>query len=243
MIAGFPVYPLTPNPDDMLEAMRKDRQSLFFGDVHVRGRYPGYMLRYFHEQGIVLEITDEDRALLANTVDFVSFSYYMSCCATADAEKNVQSRGNIMSAVKNPYLPESEWGWQIDPKGLRYLLNQLWDRYQKPLFVVENGLGAKDVLVDDGCGGVTVDDGYRIDYLRDHIRQMREAVEDGVELLGYTMWGPIDIVANTRCQMSKRYGIIYVDRNDDGSGSLARWRKRSFGWYGKVIASNGADLD
>ena len=243
MIAGFPVYPLTPNPDDMLEAMRKDRQSLFFGDVHVRGRYPGYMLRYFREQGIELDITDEDRALLANTVDFVSFSYYMSCCATADPARNVQARGNIMSAVKNPYLPESEWGWQIDPKGLRYLLNQLWDRYQKPLFVVENGLGAKDVLVDDGCGGMTVDDGYRIDYLRDHIRQMREAVEDGVELLGYTMWGPIDIVANTRCQMSKRYGIIYVDRNDDGSGSLARWRKRSFGWYRKVIASNGADLD
>lgn len=243
MIAGSPIYPLTPDPDDVLEAMRKDRENLFFGDVHVRGRYPGYQLRYFDEHGIRLDITDEDRALLAqNTVDFISISYYMSYCATADPEKNKLSRGNILAAVKNPCLPQSEYGWPIDPKGLRYLLNQYWDRWQKPIFVVENGLGAHDELVDDGQGGKTVDDAYRIDYLRSHIEQMREAVADGVDVMGYTVWGCIDLVANTTMTLEKRYGIIYVDRHDDGTGDFTRYKKRSFDWYRHVIATNGADL-
>lgn len=242
MIAGSPIYPLTCHPDDMIEMMQKDRQSLFFGDVHVRGRYPAYMNRYFAEKGIHIDFAPGDEEILKNTVDFVSFSYYMSYCATADPEKNIQSQGNIMSAVKNPYLSESEWGWQIDPKGLRYILNQLYERYQLPLFIVENGLGAKDVLTDDGHGGQTVEDDYRIDYLKAHLLQAAEAIRDGVELWGYTSWGCIDLVSNTSNQMSKRYGFIYVDRNDDGTGTMERYRKKSFYWYRDVIQTNGESL-
>lgn len=242
MIAGSPHYPLTCNPDEVLAAMQKDRTSLFFADVHARGCYPGYLLRYFRENGIVIDMTDDDREILKNTVDFISFSYYMSYCATADPAKNILSQGNIMSAVKNPYLQESDWGWQIDPKGLRYILNQFYDRYQLPLFVVENGLGAKDILVAGKNGVPTVQDTYRIDYLRQHLLQVSEAIADGVEVMGYTAWGCIDLVSNTSNQMSKRYGFIYVDRNDDGTGTLARYRKQSFDWYRDVIASNGANL-
>ena len=239
MIAGSPIYPLTCAPEDVLEAMRKDRESLFFGDVHARGKYPGYMKHFFEENDIRIEYGPEDEEILKNTVDFISISYYMSYCATADEEKNIQSRGNIMSAVKNPYLESSDWGWQIDPKGLRYILNQLYDRYQLPIFIVENGLGAKDVLVEDGHGSFTVEDDYRIDYAKKHLREAAEAIRDGVEVLGYTSWGIIDLVSNTSNQMSKRYGFIYVDRNDDGSGSLARYRKKSFWWYKNVIETNG----
>lgn len=242
MIAGSPIYPLTPNPDDVLEAMNKDRKSLFFADIHARGAYPGYMKRYLREQNLTLDILPEDEEILKHTVDFISISYYMSYCATSDPEKNIQSQGNIMSAVKNPYLEESEWGWQIDPKGLRYILNQLYDRYQLPIFIVENGLGAKDRLVQDETGEYTVTDDYRISYMREHLRQVLEAIEDGVEVLGYTCWGIIDLVSNTSNQMSKRYGLIYVDREDDGSGSLKRYRKKSFEWYKKMIASNGEYL-
>ena len=243
MIAGSPMYPLTCNPDDVMEALRRDRESLFFGDVHVRGTYPAYMKRYFKENKISLEIQEEDLEVLKHTVDFISISYYMSYCATADQEKNKLSRGNILSAVKNPYLKESEWGWQIDPKGLRYLLNQLYDRYQLPIFIVENGLGAKDVLVENEKGEKTVQDDYRIQYLNDHLIQVSEALADGVEVLGYTSWGCIDIVSNTSNQMSKRYGFIYVDRNDDGRGSLKRYKKKSFEWYKNVIETNGMSLN
>lgn len=242
MIAGSPMYPLSPNPDDMIAAMHKDRDSLFFADVHARGKYPNYMKRYFEENQIHLEVKPEDNEILKNTVDFISFSYYMSYCVTADEEKNIQSMGNIMSAVKNPYLKESEWGWQIDPQGIRYILNQLYDRYQLPLFIVENGMGAKDCLVSDAQGNMTVIDDYRIQYMKEHLEQVHEAIRDGVELWGYTSWGPIDIVSNTSNQMSKRYGFIYVDRNDDGSGSMERYRKKSFYWYQQVIATNGESL-
>lgn len=242
MIAGSPMYPLTCSPDDVLEAMQKDRQSLFFGDVHARGRYPSYMKRYFEENGVRIKFEEGDEEILKHTVDFISFSYYMSYCATADEEKNIQSRGNIMSAVKNPYLKESEWGWQIDPKGLRYILNQLYDRYQLPLFIVENGLGAKDVPVKGENGEMTVEDDYRIDYMKEHLLQAAEAVRDGVEIMGYTSWGCLDLVSNTSNQMSKRYGLIYVDRNDDGSGTLERYRKKSFYWYRDVIRTNGESL-
>lgn len=243
MIAGSPMYPLTCNPDDVMEAMEKDRKSLFFGDVHARGKYPGYMKRYFEENNIKLEILPEDEEILKHTVDFISLSYYMSYCATADKEKNILSRGNIMSAVKNPYLEESQWGWQIDPKGLRYILNQMYDRYQLPLFIVENGLGARDELVEGQAGEKTVEDDYRISYLNAHLKQAAEAVHDGVELLGYTAWGCLDLVANTSNQMSKRYGFIYVDRDDDGNGSMKRYRKKSFYWYKKVIETNGESLE
>lgn len=241
MIAGSPHYPLTCEPSDVLEALKKDRQSLFFADVHCRGDYPGYMKRFFRENDIHLVITDEDREALKNTVDFISISYYMSYCATADEEKNILSQGNIMSAVKNPYLEESEWGWQIDPQGLRYILNQYYDRYQLPIFIVENGLGAKDTLVKEN-DTYTVKDSYRIDYLRKHLLQVSEAIQDGVEVLGYTAWGCIDLIANTSAAISKRYGMIYVDRNDDGSGTLNRYKKESFYWYKNVIETNGESL-
>ena len=243
MILSMPVYPLTPDPQDVMAALQQDHRNMMFADVHMRGYYPGYALRYFRDHGITLEITEEDRRILKeNTADFVSFSYYVSVCATADPEKNIRGEGNLLGGVPNPYLKASDWGWQIDPTGLRYMLNVLWDRYQKPLFIVENGLGAVDELVDDGKGGKTVEDDYRIAYLRDHIRAMEEAVEDGVDLMGYTTWGCIDLVSASSAELKKRYGFIYVDRNDDGSGTLQRYRKKSFYWYKKVIESNGADL-
>ncbi len=241
MVISMPIYPLTPDPADVLAVMHADHANLMFGDVHTRGAYPGYALRYFRENGITLDITDEDREILTNTVDFVSFSYYMSICETADQAKKTKGQGNIMGGVPNPTLAASEWGWQIDPVGLRLVLNQFWDRWQKPLFIVENGLGAKDELVEvDGVK--TVLDDYRIAYLNDHLYQVGEALADGVELWGYTTWGPIDLVSASTAQLSKRYGFIYVDRNDDGTGTLERYRKKSFDWYAEVIATNGAAL-
>ncbi|APF34253.1 glycoside hydrolase family 1 protein [Microbacterium paludicola] len=241
MVLSMPVYPLSPSPADALEVMSFDHSNLVYGDVHTRGAYPGYFLRTLAEKGIELDITDEDRDDLTNTVDFVSFSYYMSVAATADPAKKVTGEGNIMGGVPNPTLEASEWGWQIDPVGLRLVLNQFWDRWQKPLFIVENGLGAKDQLVEvDGVK--TVIDDYRIAYLNDHLVQVGEAIADGVEVLGYTSWGCIDLVSASTAQLSKRYGFIYVDRNDDGSGTLERYEKKSFGWYAEVIRTNGASL-
>ncbi|SDQ67515.1 glycoside hydrolase family 1 protein [Microbacterium sp. cf332] len=241
MVLSMPVYPLSPSPADALEVMSFDHSNLVYGDVHTRGAYPGYFLRTLAEKGIELDITDEDRDDLTNTVDFVSFSYYMSVAATADPEKKVTGEGNIMGGVPNPTLEASEWGWQIDPVGLRLVLNQFWDRWQKPLFIVENGLGAKDQLVEvDGVK--TVVDDYRIAYLNDHLVQVGEAISDGVEVLGYTSWGCIDLVSASTAQLSKRYGFIYVDRNDDGTGTLERYEKKSFGWYAEVIRTNGASL-
>ncbi|MCI1673862.1 MAG: 6-phospho-beta-glucosidase [Bifidobacterium tibiigranuli] len=242
MVANSPYYPLTPNPDDVWEAVRKDRETLFFADVQARGAYPGYMKRFFKENGISLEIAEGDLELMkANTVDYISFSYYMSYCASADPDV-LKEVGNVKSGIKNPYLKASSWGWQIDPKGLRYAMNMFYDRYQLPLFIVENGLGAKDELIPDGEGGFTVADDYRIAYFKAHLQQAYEAIQDGVELLGYTSWGPIDIVSNTFSEMEKRYGFIYVDKHNDGSGSLGRYRKKSFYWYKDVIATNGASL-
>ena len=241
MVLSMPIYPLTPSPADALAVMDADHGNLVYGDVHTRGEYPGYFLRRLREQGIALDITDEDRDDLRNTVDFVSFSYYMSVAETADPEKRAAGEGNIMGGVPNPTLPASEWGWQIDPVGLRLVLNQFWDRWQKPLFIVENGLGARDQLVEVD-GEKTVVDDYRIAYLNDHLVQVGEALEDGVDVLGYTSWGCIDIVSASTAQLSKRYGFIYVDRNDDGSGSLDRYRKKSFHWYADVIRTNGASL-
>lgn len=242
MILSMPVYPLSPDPRDVIRAMEEEHRNSVFTDVHVRGEYPGYIKRYFREKGITLDITDEDREILKNTVDFISFSYYVSVCATADESKNIRGEGNLLGGVPNPTLKASEWGWQIDPRGLRYVLNQLWDKYQKPLFIVENGLGAADTLVPDGKGGYTVEDDYRIEYMRDHLLQVEEAIEDGVDVMGYTSWGCIDLVSASTAEMRKRYGFIYVDRNNDGTGTLARYRKKSFYWYKDVIASNGASL-
>ncbi|CAI1199017.1 glycoside hydrolase family 1 protein [Serratia ficaria] len=238
MLLGGLMYPLSCRPEDVFETLQQNRSWQFFGDVQCRGSYPGYMLRYFREHGISLDITEADRDALKETVDFVSFSYYMTGCVTTNEELNLQARGNILSMVPNPHLSSSQWGWQIDPIGLRTLLNVLWDRYQKPLFIVENGLGAKDSIESDG----SINDEYRIRYLNDHLVQVREAIEDGVEIMGYTSWGPIDLVSASKAEMSKRYGFIYVDLDDNGKGTLARYRKKSFYWYKDVIASEGANL-
>ena len=240
MILAMPTYPLTPAPDDMIAVMRAEHFNDFFGDMHVRGVYPGYMKRYFRENDIEIRATEEElRLLREHTVDFVSFSYYVSICEGAGG---AAGGGNLLGGKKNPYLKASEWGWQIDPQGLRLVLNRCYDRWQKPLFIVENGLGAKDVLVSDGAGGRTVADDYRIAYLSDHLVQVEEAIADGVPVMGYTTWGCIDLVSASTAQMSKRYGFIYVDRNDDGTGTLARYRKKSFHWYKDVIATNGGCL-
>ncbi len=241
MVLSMPVYPLTPDPRDVFEAKRVERENYAFGDIHVRGEYPGYYKRALAEKGVEVEFAPGDEEVLKNTVDFVSFSYYMSVCATVDPEKQISGKGNILGGVPNPTLPASEWGWQIDPLGLRIVLDDFWDRWQKPLFIVENGLGAKDELVEvDGV--LTVEDDYRIDYLRAHLREVREAIKDGVDVLGYTWWGPIDLVSASTAELSKRYGFIYVDRNDDGTGTLKRYRKKSFDAYRQIIESNGSNL-
>lgn len=243
MILSMPMYALTSNPDDVIAVMKSDHMNTFFGDMHVRGQYPGYMKRYFRENNIQIEMADGDVELLKDhTVDFVSFSYYMSICEAADHSRAQAGEGNLMGGVTNPYLKQSEWGWAIDPQGLRYVLNQFYDRWQKPLFIVENGLGAVDELVTQPDGTKTVLDDYRINYLRDHLIQVGEAIEDGVPVMGYTSWGCIDLVSASTAELKKRYGFIYVDRNDDGTGTLNRYKKKSFDWYKNVIATNGESL-
>ncbi|HIF6195164.1 TPA: glycoside hydrolase family 1 protein [Vibrio parahaemolyticus] len=237
MLLGAMNYPYTCNPDDVLAAMHENNKWLFFGDVQTRGQYPGYMKRYFRENGIEIQMQDGDLEDIASaSVDFISFSYYASGCASADPKQ--KEVGNIVESVPNPYLEKSQWGWLIDPKGLRILLNFLHDRYQKPLFIVENGLGARDEFDENG----EIQDDYRIAYLNDHLVQAHEAILDGVELMGFTSWGPIDLVANSTAEMSKRYGYIYVDRHDDGQGTLERKRKKSFYWYQDVIRTAGSSL-
>ncbi len=242
MILSMPVYPLSPNPDDVIAAMEEAHRHDMFTEIHVRGEYPGYMKRYLRENHIEVKMEAEDMEILKNTVDFISFSYYVSVCATADPKKNVRGEGNLLGGVPNPYLKASEWGWQIDPKGLRYILNQFYDKYRKPLFIVENGLGAVDQLVVGKDGVPTVYDDYRINYMREHLLQVEEAMNDGVPIMGYTSWGCIDLVSASTAELKKRYGFIYVDRNDDGTGTLERYKKKSFYWYKEVIASNGESL-
>jgi 6-phospho-beta-glucosidase len=198
------------------------------------------MKHFFEENHIRLETGADDEKLLGeNTVDFLSFSYYSSSAVSSDPSVGSTTSGNLFGGIQNPYLKSSDWGWQIDPLGLRITLNYLYDRYQKPLFIVENGLGAKDAPDANG----EVNDGYRIEYLREHIKAMKAAIEeDGVDLLGYTTWGCIDIISASTGEMSKRYGFIYVDRDDGGNGSLKRSKKKSFNWYRDVIASNGEKL-
>lgn len=243
MILGVTIYPLSPNPDDVIKTMLHDRDTLLFADIHARGKYPRYILQYFEDKGIHIKMGKDDLKILEeNTVDFISFSYYSSICDAKDPKGAKETGGNLSHGYVNPYLKASEWGWQIDPQGLRYTLNKLYDRYQLPLFIVENGLGAADELVKDDQGGWTVKDDYRIAYLKEHLLEAGKAVQDGVELMGYTSWGCIDIVSASTAQMKKRYGYIYVDRNDDGSGTLKRYKKKSFYWYKEVIATNGECL-
>ena len=242
MVAYGATYPYTCNPDDVLKSKESMRGYHFYFDVQARGYYPSYKLKEYERKGINFSLTEEEKETLKNgTVDFLSFSYYMSSVVTTDPEINAKQAGNMgFGGVPNPYLKASDWGWQIDPTGLRIALNELWERYQKPMFIVENGMGAQDKLEEDK----TCHDPYHIDYLRDHIKAMSDAINiDGVELWGYTPWGCIDLVSASTGEMHKRYGFIYVDYQDDGTGDGSRYKKDSFDWYKKVIATNGEDLD
>ncbi len=239
MLAAGTTYPYSCDPKDVWAALKEDENNYFFIDVQARGAYPNYAKKQMEGEGISLPVSEADARLLKeNTVDFISFSYYASRCASANTEKVDHTDGNAFASVRNPYLQTSEWGWQIDPLGFRITMNELYDRYQKPLFVVENGLGARDVI-EEG----KVHDPYRIDYLRAHIKAMRAAIEeDGIEVWGYTSWGCIDLISASTGEMSKRYGYIYVDKDDEGNGTLKRIKKDSFAWYQRVISSNGETL-
>jgi 6-phospho-beta-glucosidase len=241
MLAAGLTYPYSCHPKDMLMAQAANRGNYFFIDVQSRGEYPPYILKRFEKEGFILKAEANDFEILKQyTVDYIGFSYYGTGAVAHQRSQEGETSGNMMKSIKNPYVTTSQWGWQIDPLGLRYVLNELYDRYQKPLFIVENGLGAVDQVDEDG----SVNDDYRIEYLREHIRHMVEAVEeDGVDLMGYLPWGCIDLVAASTGEMKKRYGFIYVNKQDDGSGDLSRTPKKSFYWYKKVIASNGQELD
>lgn len=239
MLTKLTTYARTCAPDDELATQARNLENLFYSDVQVRGEYPRLILKMFEGKGINIAMQPEDGTILKQgCVDFVAFSYYMTLTESTDPNAE-RTPGNTVLGVRNPYLPSTDWGWQIDPKGLRYSLIELYDRYRKPLMVVENGMGARDTVEADG----SIHDPYRIEYFRQHIAEMGKAVDEGVELLAYTSWGPIDLISASTNQMSKRYGFIYVDQDDLGNGTLARSRKDSFFWYKKVIASNGEDLD
>ena len=232
-------YPLTCDPNDVLKAQKDNRKNYMFTDLQVRGSYPSYLLKEYEEKGYQIPFEEGDEELIANnTADFIGFSYYTSRVSTVQKLEKLDS--NLLESAKNPYLKMEPWGRFLDPIGLRITMNDIYDRYQKPLFIVENGLGTLDKPNENG----EIYDDYRVDYLRDHIIEMKKAVdEDGVDLLGYTCWGPIDLVSVATGQMKKRYGFIYVDLDDEGHGTLKRSKKKSFDWYKKVIASNGEDLD
>lgn len=237
----FPKYPLTPKPEDAWAALKDNREMQFFTDIQAYGEYPWYMQNYFEENDIKLDATEEELAVLkANTVDFLSFSYYNSACSSADREKT--GKGNVILGVKNPYLPENAWGWQMDPLGLRIKLNQLWDKYKLPMWIAENGSSAMEELVEDENGNLTVIDDYRIELIGAHLKQINESFKDGIDILGYTAWSAIDFVSGSTGSMLKRWGFIYVDYQQDGSGTLRRYKKKSFDWFREVIASNGESL-
>lgn len=234
MYASSALYPATCRPEDIFSCMRKRRETLFFIDVMARGYYPSYAPDLLRRRGVTLHTAPEDEKILRDgTLDFISFSYYRSNTISSS------TRTNVMGGDPNPYLQATPWGWPIDPLGLRFVLNEFYDRYQKPLFIVENGLGAADRIEEDG----SIRDDYRIDYLRSHLKEMLKAIhEDGVECLGYTMWGPMDLVSLMTGEMKKRYGFIYIDRDDQGNGTLARRKKKSYDWMTRVIATGGASL-
>ncbi len=239
MNCGMFTYPLTCDPEDVIANQRTLQNRIYYSsDVQARGYYPSYAKRIWEECGLSLDITEQDKSdLMEGKADYFAFSYYSTNCVTVhnDAET---TQGNLASGKKNPYLKASDWGWQIDAEGLKYALHELYDRYQMPLLIVENGLGAHDKLEEDGA----IHDPYHVEYMRAHIAKMKEAVEEGVDLIGYTMWSCIDLCAASTGEVSKRYGFIYVDVDDEGNGSFKRYKKDSFYWYKKVIASNGEEL-
>lgn len=236
MLAGGCTYPYSCNPKDVLLAQRAMQKTNYLcGDVQVRGAYPYFAQRFFKEHDIVLDMHKEDAEILKKgKVDYFAFSYYVSNCISSK-DTLQKTKGNVFSGIKNPFLKTSDWGWQIDSEGLRYYLNELYGRYQIPMMVVENGLGAADELNEMQM----IHDTYRIDYMRAHLQQMKEAIDDGVDLIGYTSWGCIDLISASTGEMNKRYGVVYVDKDNKGKGTLKRVKKDSFYWYAKVISSNG----
>lgn len=241
MLTKLTYYPYTCKPEDVLATQRRMRSTYSYSDTQVFGEYPAYLLSYFKNNNIHIKKEKfDDKIMKEHTVDFISFSYYMSSCEAADSTGLNTTPGNTILAIKNPYLESSQWGWQIDPVGLRISLIDLYDRYRKPLFIVENGLGAKDILTEDK----KVHDDYRINYLKKHFECMLDAIiEDGVELMGYTSWACIDLISESTKQISKRYGYVYVDIDDYGNGTYNRYRKDSFYWYKKVIENNSIDFE
>ncbi len=238
MLTKLMTYPRTCKPEDVAATQLKNLDNHFYADVQVFGEYPRIKLRELENRGIAPKFETGDLELIkSNTVDFVSFSYYMSMTESVDPNAE-RTPGNTVLGVKNPYLESTNWGWQIDPIGLRISLIELYDRYRKPLFIVENGLGMSDEISADG----KIHDYYRIEYFKSHFVEMKKAVEAGVELMGYTSWAPIDLISASTNQMSKRYGFIYVDQDDEGNGTLERKRKDSFYWYKRVIETNGEEL-
>lgn len=239
MIAHLTTYPRTCAPEDVLATQQMDQvNNQFCAEVQINGKYPYYMDRFFKDHNVHLKMNDEDLTeLQTGTVDFYSFSYYSSGCLSKQDYGEVV-KGNLGETLRNPSLKLTDWGWQMDPVGLRYTLNHIYNQFKVPVMIVENGLGTHDVLTDNH----KIHDDYRITYLREHIQALEEAIADGVDLMGYLSWAPIDVVSNSTGEMSKRYGMIYVDRDDHGEGTMARYRKDSFYWYQQVIASNGADL-
>lgn len=241
MIACVPIYPYSCKPEDMMLSVEAMHDRYLFGDVHVRGYYPAYALKEWEQKGFNIKMEPEDAQILKEgTVDYIGLSYYMTNAVQAGAAVDGNGISGFAGSVPNPYVKASDWGWQIDPVGLRYALNLLYERYQKPLFIVENGFGAVDKVEENG----DIIDDYRIDYLKSHVEEMKKAVvQDGVDLMGYTPWGCIDCVSFTTGEYKKRYGFIYVDKHDDGTGTMNRMKKKSFDWYKKVIATNGEDLE
>jgi 6-phospho-beta-glucosidase len=243
MVSHVPIYPYSSNPEDVMLAEETMRQRYFFPDVQVRGYYPSYALKEFEREGYHIPFEEGDEEILRNgKVDYLGFSYYMSTTVKSDVEADNTGdivNGGLPNGVANPYIKSSDWGWSIDPTGLRYTLNRFYDRYQIPLFIVENGFGAIDTVEEDG----SIHDASRIEYLKSHIEALEKAVTyDGVDLMGYTPWGIIDIVSFTTGEMKKRYGMIYVDRDNEGNGSMKRYKKDSFNWYKHVIETNGEKL-
>ncbi len=243
MVSHVPIYPYSSNPEDVMFAEAEMRERYFFPDVHVRGYYPNYVLKEFEREGYHIVFEDGDKEILRNgKVDYLGFSYYMSTTVKSDAqEKNDGTvvNGGMAKSVENPYIQSTDWGWAIDPTGLRYTLNRLYDRYQIPLFIVENGFGAIDTVEADG----SIHDNHRIEYLEAHMKAVKKAVNyDGVYVIGYTPWGIIDIVSFTTGEMKKRYGMIYVDRDNKGNGTMKRSKKDSFFWYKNIIETNGKEL-
>lgn len=240
MLTKLTYYPYSCRPEDVLKERETMRQIYCYSDTQVYGEYPRYLLNMYKNKGFHIKMSEEDLRIMKDyPVDFISFSYYSSSCVAENEAGLTMTSGNTQTAIKNPYIPSSDWGWQIDPIGLRISLIDLYDRYRKPLFIVENGLGARDQIEEDG----SINDDYRIDYLKKHMIQMYHAIkDDGVELMGYTTWAPIDLVSNSTNQMSKRYGFIYVDVDDYNRGSYKRIKKKSYDWYKKVIETNGESL-